>query len=370
MKVHVFYNGWIANDHKSFTLGGVQTYLLNLSKVFDEMGYEFHYYRGSDIDNEIIIQGVHVHEMAWKGRKHSIKKVFNHYKVMIDKQNDIVLFADDYISTNALDYHSLSIQHGIFWDVPLSKPVHYLKYLYFFLKKSKNAWVRMSHIRNVKYVVCVDYNFVNWFRAVFPYPITQFRVIPNFAPICEKVVKPTNRVNIIFARRFELFRGTRVFGTAIKRVLKEYKNVYVTIAGWGPDEKWLHQQLDQYENVTFTEYSSFDSLNIHKDKHIAVVPTVGSEGTSLSMLEAMSAQCAVVVSDVGGMTNVVVDGFNGRMVPAGDSTKLYKALKDIIDHPNIMKKYSERGYETIKESLSYERWANDWKDVINTVKAL
>ena len=228
----------------------------------------------------------------------------------------------------------------------------------------------MTHIRNVKYVVCVDYNFVNWFRAVFPYPITQFRVIPNFAPICERVNKQPNRINIIFARRFELFRGTRVFGTAIRRLLDEYSNVFVTIAGWGPDEKWLHEQLDQYKNVSFTEYSSSDSINIHKDKHIAVVPTVGSEGTSLSMLEAMSAQCAVVVSDVGGMTNVVIDGFNGRLVPAGDSNKLYEALKDIIDHPDKMKKYSERGYETVRESLSYERWANDWKDVINTVKSL
>lgn len=370
MKVHVFYNGWIANDHKSFTLGGVQTYLINLSKVFRELGYEFHYYRGSDIDNEIIIQDVHVHEMAWRDKKQSIKKVFDYYKSLIDKQNDIVLFADDYISTYALDYHSLSIQHGIFWDVPMKNNLSFLKFFYYFLKKTRNAWIRMLHVRNVKCVICVDYNFVNWFRAVFPYAVTKFRVIPNFASICERVEKPKDRINIIFARRFELFRGTRVFGTAIKKILDEYKNVYVTIAGWGPDESWLHQNLDKYENVSFTEYSSTDALTIHKDKHIAVVPTVGSEGTSLSMLEAMSAQCAVIVSDVGGMTNVVIDGYNGKMVPAGDPNRLYLVLKDLIEHPDAIKCLSDKGYDTIKESLSYERWASDWKDVINTIKTI
>lgn len=370
MKVHVFYNGWIASDHKSFTLGGVQTYLLNLSIVFREMGYEFHYYRGSDIDNEIIIQKVNVHEMAWRGKSHSIKNVFNHYKHLIDKKEDIVLFADDYLSTSALEYHSLSIQHGVFWDIPMNRKLSPIKYFYYFLKKMRNAWIRMSHIRNVKYVVCVDYNFVNWFRAVFPYTINSFRVIPNFAPICEKVVKPSDKINIIFARRFELFRGTRVFGEAIKRILKERKDVFVTIAGWGSDENWLHKQLDCFENVRFTEYQSSDSLNIHKDKHIAVIPTIGSEGTSLSMLEAMSAQCAVVVSDVGGMTNIIIDGYNGRIIPAGDSDKLYEVLNSLITNPGKIKQYSEKAYDTILNSLSYERWKNDWKQVIEVVKEL
>ena len=44
LKVHVFHWGWIAKDHKSFTKGGVQTYLSNLAEVFREEGYEFNYY--------------------------------------------------------------------------------------------------------------------------------------------------------------------------------------------------------------------------------------------------------------------------------------------------------------------------------------
>ena len=46
----------------------------------------------------------------------------------------------------------------------------------------------------------------------------------------------------------------------------------------------MKAQLVDYSNVHFISYKSNESLLIHLDKDIAVVPTVGSEGTSLSLL--------------------------------------------------------------------------------------
>lgn len=368
MKVHVFYWGWIAPDHKSFTKGGVQTYLINLARVFGDEGYEFHYYRASDVDNDTLIQGIHVHEMYKKKLDHEVKDVFKHYKHLIDKKNDIVLFADDLSSTNAREYNSISIQHGIFWDIPNHNYPWCTRYLVYYIEKCRKAWVRMLHSRYVKQMVCVDYNFVNWYRASFPYTLTNMRVITNFAHIAEHVDKPADCVNIIFARRFQTYRGTRVFAEAIKQILHEYNHVNVTIAGWGADKEWLVNNLGNEERVMFTEYNSSESIAIHKDKHIAVVPTTGSEGTSLSLLEAMSAQCAVVASDVGGMTNIVIDGHNGLLVPAGDVHQLYMAIKRLIDYPIERERLAMCGYSTVKDSFSFEKWENGWKDVIRNIK--
>ena len=174
----------------------------------------------------------------------------------------------------------------------------------------------------------------------------------------------------MFARRFEPFRGTRVFCAAITRILEEYDNVHVTLAGWGSDEKWLHERLDKYGNkVEFTTYNSEDTFAIHSDKHIAVVPTVGSEGTSLSLLEAMSSQCAVIGSDVGGITNILLDGYNGMMVPAGDSDRLYEAMKYLVVNPQERERMAVVGYETIAQAFSYDIWKAKWvrvmKDFVN-----
>lgn len=369
MKVHVFYWGWIANDHKSFTKGGVQTYLYNLSKIFGEEGYEFHYYRASNINNEVIIDSVHVHEVKLEIKNHDIiKPVFDYYKDHIDKQHDIVLFADDFCSTEARSYNSISIQHGIFWDIPAYKYYWRWRYFIYFIEKCRKAWNRMIHTRYVKQMVCVDYNFVNWYRAVFPYTLTNMRVIPNFSYISEPVDKPSDCINIIFARRFQTYRGTRIFTESILKILNEYDNVKVTIAGWGADKEWMLERLGDNEKVIFTEYDSTESLEIHKDKHIAVVPTTGSEGTSLSLLEAMSAQCAVIASDVGGMTNIVIDGHNGLLVPAGDIDKLYNAIKKLIDDKNERERLAMNGYVTVKEGFSYEKWKNSWIEIIRNIK--
>ena len=128
---------------------------------------------------------------------------------------------------------------------------------------------------------------------------------------------------------------------------------------------WMKLEMEAYQDkVTFTTYNSEEALKIHADKHIAVIPTVGSEGTSLSLLEAMSAQCAVICTDVGGMTNVVIDRYNGLMINAGDSQMLYKAIKELINDEKLLRCLAERGYETFKNGFSYTMWSNRWKDVV------
>lgn len=52
-------------------------------------------------------------------------------------------------------------------------------------------------------------------------------------------------------------------------------------------------------------------------------------GTSLSLFEAMVARCAIVCTNVGGTTNIVLDGFNGFMVrPVADEIR--EAIEELI----------------------------------------
>ncbi|WP_350563863.1 glycosyltransferase family 4 protein, partial [Psychrobacter sp. CAL346-MNA-CIBAN-0220] len=62
------------------------------------------------------------------------------------------------------------------------------------------------------------------------------------------------------------------------------------------------------------QYGPNESFSVHKCQHIAIIPTLGSEGTSLSMIEAMAAGCMVISSNVGGLSNLIINGFNGRLV--------------------------------------------------------
>ena len=145
--------------------------------------------------------------------------------------------------------------------------------------------------------------------------------------------------------------------------MEKYQDIEITVAGSGPDETYMREILGNNQRVDFIQYSSNDSLKIHANKDIAVVPTVGSEGTSLSLLEAMASKCAVVCSDVGGMTNIVLDGYNGLIISATEDS-IYNALCKLIDDVNLRKSIADNAYLTVANSFSLEKWESSWKEAI------
>ena len=223
-------------------------------------------------------------------------------------------------------------------------------------------------MQNANKVVCVDHNFVNWYRAVVPFPQTNFTVIPNFTDIPEEKEFVDNEdVRIIFARRFFTYRGTRLFANVIERILKNHNNVYVTFAGEGPDEEYIRNKFNGNDKVTITKYNSNESLKIHKKHDIAVVPTIGSEGTSLSLLEAMASGCAAVCSNVGGMTNIILDGFNGIIFDPYNEDDFYYAIERLVKDKNERIRIAKNGYITARESFSLQVWRERWNKVIDDI---
>ncbi len=58
-----------------------------------------------------------------------------------------------------------------------------------------------------------------------------------------------------------------------------------------------------------------------------------TEGYSIALLEACAAGLPIAATDVGGNREIVADGINGRLAPAGDPAALAAALGDLLDNP-------------------------------------
>lgn len=367
---HIIYWNYLKPNSEGMSIGGIQTYITNLLNVLYDLSYNVIIYQRGDVDFcKVINNRLTVHGYARKANKvRGLKDLlFANAKKNIDsRRGDIVIFGSDELAVNTRNITPvLAIQHGISWDVP-EIGLSNLQYAFRFLKKQYNAWRMTRQLKYNDHIVCVDCNFINWYRALVPCPQVKLHYIPNFSVLpAVPIVKPNTKggINIMFARRFFAMRGTRIFMLVAKRLLAEYDNVHITIAGEGPDEKLLKENLAGQQRVNFIRYDSRDSLAIHSDKHIAVVPTLGSEGTSLSLLEAMSASCAVVCTNVGGMTNIVIDEYNGLMIEPEEDA-LYIALKRLIDNENERELLAHRGYETIATSFSLVKWQNSWKKVL------
>lgn len=73
------------------------------------------------------------------------------------------------------------------------------------------------------------------------------------------------------------------------------------------------------------------------------------EGTPRTVLEAMAMRRPIVTTDVPGCRETVVDGDNGRLVPAGDPPALAAAILSILADPALAERMADRSLGVARE---------------------
>jgi glycosyltransferase involved in cell wall biosynthesis len=77
-----------------------------------------------------------------------------------------------------------------------------------------------------------------------------------------------------------------------------------------------------------------------------------SEGLPIALLEYGLAGLPVICTAVGECRSVLDDGQAGWLIPAGDSAKLYLAMKDAFDHTSISTQYATRLKDHVQRQYS------------------
>jgi glycosyltransferase involved in cell wall biosynthesis len=153
-----------------------------------------------------------------------------------------------------------------------------------------------------------------------------------------------------------------------RKILAEFPEVHITLAGDGPDESWLREYFADSERISFIRYDHQELTAILLNHDIAVVASLGSEGTSLSAIEAMGAGCAVLATCVGGLTNIIIDGYNGKLVLPVEED-LYLALRMLVENETLRERLAAKAYETVQDSFNIVLWKDKWSQVLRNVAA-
>ena len=358
-------------------IGGIETYLLKLSEVCAEMGLRPILYQWSKKAfernyNGLRVKGVPVFHLAYQKRSWAL---FQRAVNELNLAEDILVFGSDGQSVKNKCPRTIAIQHGIGWDMPVKFMTDRNILQRKIVGGLYKAWLRKRYIaffERCPNVVCVDYNFPNWYRTyLLSKPHVRYWVIPNFADIApyeqiESRKKNRKKIKIIFSRRLCEYRGTLIMAAAAKRILTRYSHVFFTFAGEGPDKITLKEYFRNESRVNFIKYAAHESLKVHMGHDIAVVPSLASEGTSLSVAEAMGCGCAVVATAVGGITNMIVDGYNGLLIsPEVDA--LVAALERLIESPESIATLGANAYQVAKTSFSLCQWKARWRQVFETM---
>lgn len=122
--------------------------------------------------------------------------------------------------------------------------------------------------------------------------------------------------------------------------ISETKNIRLKIYGHYFTEKDYYECLvKKYnsKNIEFCgEYKYEDLSNILHELDMIVVPSVWWENSPLVMLQALAHNVPAIVSDLGGMTEVIKDGVNGFTFKIGNAESLAKKLKLLSNDPTIL----------------------------------
>jgi len=352
-------------------IGGVQRYMYELGKLLkNNFNEKVVLIQFGDEDKFLNYENLEIYQYKNK----TVKELINNlrFKKFIDS-DDVIIWGSDTLSIKT-EYRSISIQHGIACDYfsrenKLQKfcykiPLLALGYKFLQLFKSYSVFEK------TKYRVCVDYNFLNWYRTIniYRYNMDNIHVIPNFTKIPEfKEKEEKEKLIISFARRFHHRRGAKLLCEVADDLLKDFTSLEFWFAGEGEELNYVESLKEKYPlNVKFTKFSQNSTFDYHQKVDIAVVPTIASEGTSLSLLEAMACSCTVVCTNVGGMTNIVLDEFNGLLVNP-ERQDLKQALTKVINSYELRSKLGSNAYLTAKESFNLELWEKKWLALIHKV---
>lgn len=144
--------------------------------------------------------------------------------------------------------------------------------------------------------------------------------------------------------RLDPIKNHRLLIASFKVVHEKHPNSLLLIVGDGPTRNMLEQQVKQLEisdQVIFTGYkpNPVDYLQL---MDIFLLPSL-SEGTAMTLLEAMSLSKACIVTDVGGNPEIIQNMVNGLVTPSDDRDKLIEACDSLLENGELREKYGAAG---------------------------
>jgi glycosyltransferase involved in cell wall biosynthesis len=132
----------------------------------------------------------------------------------------------------------------------------------------------------------------------------------------------------------------------------------------------LADDLGLHERVTLTGRVPYDEVSrYHNMLSISVFPS-NSESFGVAAIEASACERPVVVSDVGGLPEVVEDGVTGIVVPAGDVRALAEAIGQLALDESLRRRMGGAGRERVRERYNWNDCVRQMIDIYEgTVQA-
>jgi len=165
-----------------------------------------------------------------------------------------------------------------------------------------------------------------------------------------KKEKKSGNFNILYVGSLTSHKGVQILIESVKGI--ENKNLRLNIVGDGNYKNSLIELAGDDERIIFHGKINNDEIgSFYNNANVLVVPSIWYEVLGIVILESFRAGVPVVGSRIGGIPEVIKDGYNGYLFDAGDTLGLKKILENLIENPEELAILGRNAHESV---LKYE----------------
>ena len=216
--------------------------------------------------------------------------------------------------------------------------------------------------------VIVNSNYMkNEIQRIFGLPYDKINVIPNGVKLdkfegierdydLRRQYAMDNEKIILYVGRLVYEKGVQNLIGAMPKILENYHDSKLVICGRGGMMDELKQEAHNLgidEKVYFVGYC--DAAKVQKmyiNADIAVFPST-YEPFGIVALEGMLSGTPTVVSDVGGLNEIVEHGVTGMKSYAGNSNSIADSVLALLYDQDLCNRVSSKAIEVVKEKYNW-----------------
>ncbi|NWF56883.1 MAG: glycosyltransferase family 4 protein, partial [Syntrophaceae bacterium] len=208
-------------------------------------------------------------------------------------------------------------------------------------------------------------------------PDERLFVLPNGIPDIErgegfrKKEKENGRLNVLFLSNLVDFKGPLEFLKMAQAVVEKEKNVRFILAGEPADPAYYESLLHYIKENCLEDRLSLpggvygeEKEKLFQSADVFVLPTF-KDTFGMVNVEAMRWSLPVVSSDVGAISEVVIDGINGYIVYPGCISELADRVLMLLRNENLRIKMGGQGRRRFEENYSLEAYNRKVQDAMS-----
>ena len=185
---------------------------------------------------------------------------------------------------------------------------------------------------------------------------------------------------IFHPARMGLAKGCDISVKAIRLVKEKFPNATLVLAGtknivdWGSTQAKdiayivdLIKSLKVRNNVFIDMFTLDEMASLYTISEVCLYPSTVGEPFGLTMLESLASARPMIVTNSGGMPEIIQDGINGYIIPIRDYEALANKIIMLLDNPGQRERIGATGRKIAELRFTKELMAKNNIEIYNKV---